>query len=102
MRVLYKAPGEAPEERWIPNELKELQNLVGGQIETLRVSDNAVLIVNGEGKLLDLEPNFFLSSMADIIVGPVVIAGIKGDEFCSLTAHDIRVVGGILRGGFGE
>lgn len=100
MRVLYKEPGKVPEEREIPNELKDLQNLVGGYIETVRVADSAVLIMNEEGKLRGLEPNFILGAIGDIIVGPVVIVGTDGEDFCSLTSHDAEVICGILRGGF--
>lgn len=33
IRVLYVQPGKYPEERTIPNTLKALQELVGGDIE---------------------------------------------------------------------
>lgn len=35
MKVIYKAPGCAPEPRDIPNTLEELQAAVGGYIETV-------------------------------------------------------------------
>lgn len=100
MKVLYKEPGKAPRSLVIPNDLKTLQDLVGGYIETVRVADSAVLIMNEEGKLRGLAPNFFLGAIEDVIVGPVVIAGTNGDEFCSLTTHDSEVIGGLLMGGF--
>ena len=37
MKILYKLPGEAPEVREVENDLKPLQELVGGYIETIRV-----------------------------------------------------------------
>lgn len=41
----------------IKNELKALQETVGGYIETLTLAEGVVLICNEEGKLLKLEPN---------------------------------------------
>ena len=35
IRVLYVQPGKYPEERTIPNTLRALQELVGGDIECL-------------------------------------------------------------------
>ena len=100
MRVLYKEPGQDPRSMVIPNELKVLQDLVGGYIETLKIADNVVMIFNEEGKLLDLAPNFFVGAIADVILGPVIIAGEDGDEFTSLTEDDAAFIGGILREGF--
>ena len=52
MRVIYKAPGCAPEPRDIPNTLEELQAAVGGgHIETVTIALDAVIICNEEGRL---------------------------------------------------
>lgn len=100
MRVIYKEPGNEPRTMVIPNELKVLQDLVGGHIETLKIADNVVMIFNEEGKLLDLAPNFFVGAIADVILGPVIITGEDGDEFTSLSEDNIAFISGILRGGF--
>ena len=100
MRVIYKEPGKEPRTMVIPNELKVLQDLVGGYIETLKIADNVVMIFNEEGKLLDLAPNFFVGAIGDVILGPVIIAGEDGEEFASLSDHNVELIGGILRGGF--
>ena len=39
MRVIYKAPGCAPEPRDIPNTLEDLQATVGGYIDVLRENE---------------------------------------------------------------
>lgn len=44
MKVIYKAPGCAPEIRDIPNTLEELQAAVGGYIETVTVAEDCVII----------------------------------------------------------
>ena len=100
MRVLYKTPGEAPRSIVIANDLHLMQQLVGGLIEPIKIADNVVLICNEEGKLLDLEPNFFIGALGDVIYGPAIVVGTKGDEFCSLADTDADLIGKILRGGF--
>ena len=100
MRVIFKEPGKEPRTMVVPNELKVLQDLVGGYIKTLKIADNVVMIFNEEGKLLDLAPNFFVGAIADVILGPVIIAGEDGDEFTSLSEDNIAFISGILRGGF--
>lgn len=97
MRVLYKEPGQDPRSMVIPNELKVMQQLVGGHIETLRISDNGILVMNEEGKLLGLEPNFYLGAIGDTIVGPVLVVG---EDFVSLPDDEAAEISRIMRGGF--
>ena len=100
MRIIYKEPGKEPRTMIVPNTLKMLQDLVGGYIETLKIADNVVMIFNEEGKLLELEPNFFVGAIGDVILGPVVICEEDGEAFASLSDHNVELIGGILRGGF--
>lgn len=59
--------------------LKELQQLVGGYIETLSVATNQLMVINEEGKLLNLPINKRATEIAlencilDAIVGDVLI-----------------------------
>lgn len=94
MRILYKQPGEDPRSMVIPNELKVMQQLVGGHIETLRISDNEILVMNEEGKLLGLE------AIVDTIVGPVLVVGEDGEDFASLPDDEAAEISRIMRGGF--
>ena len=100
MRAIYKAPGKDPQRVNIGNELKVMQQLVGGYIETLRISDNGILVMNEEGKLLGLEPNFYLGAIGDTIVGPVLVVGENGDEFADLPEDEAEEIFRIMRGGF--
>lgn len=84
----------------IPNELKVMQQLVGGHIETLRISDNGILVMNEYGKLLGLEPNFYLGAIGDTIVGPVLVVGEDGEDFASLPDDEAAEISRIMRGGF--
>lgn len=65
----------------ISNSLKNLQNTVGGYIETITF-DKFVIIVNEEGKLKGLPFNMRLGS--DSLVGTIIVAGIDGEEFGDL------------------
>lgn len=82
MKAILKQPGQRPEVVEIENTLEALQKAVGGYIETVRITSDAGLICNEEGRLMGLESN---PVMGIGLVGPVLCVGVKGDEFCSLT-----------------
>lgn len=82
MKVIYKAPGCDPELRDIPNTLEELQATVGGYIETVTFASDAAAICNEEGRLLGMEDN--IRFLGVDFVGPILIVGVCGDEFCDI------------------
>ena len=80
--VLIKDPGKNPRHVHIENSLKNLQNTVGGYIETVTLSDDAVIICNEEGRLRGLP---YCCTICGVnFVGTVVIAGVAGEEFADL------------------
>lgn len=84
IKVIVKRPDEKyGHVTHMSNTLKAFQTAVGGPIEVIRVTDEALCIVNEEGKLRGLEPNFFMGRypFGDLIVGTVVIVGADGEEF---------------------
>ena len=90
INVLIKKPG-AP---WAPveveNRLEDLQRLVDGYIEVATSWGDIALIVNEEGKLRGLAPNFPLCG--DVIVGTAVLIGVDGEDFTDcphLTDEDL-------------
>ena len=83
MTAIIKPPGQPAFTREIENSLKSLQDLVGGYIEPVRLPGGICMIVNEEGKLMGLKPNFRLEH--DLIVGTTVFVGISGEEFCGLS-----------------
>ena len=97
MKVIYKAPGCAPELRDIPNTLEELQATVGGYIETVTFASDACLICNEEGRLLGLPHN--VKFLGHDFVGPILIVGVDGEEFCDLdpeaTGHIMFYLGAV-------
>lgn len=77
-----------PDERYghvtnISASLKNLQKTVDGYIEAVRINSETVMLVNEEGKILDLPKNFHMGTFpfGDIIHGTVVLLGVDGEEF---------------------
>ena len=81
MKVLVKYPGSAIREEEIENTLEDLQELVGGYIEAVTIEEG-VVICNEEGLIKGLP---YCCEIEGIdFVGPVVIAGVDGDEFADV------------------
>ena len=95
MKVIYKAPGCDPELRDIPNTLEELQATVGGYIETLSLCSDLCVICNEQGRLLGMEYN--LKFLGVHFVGPIILAGVDGEEFCDLDPESCGEVMRALR-----
>lgn len=73
MKVIEKKIGQEPKIVDIANTLESMQNMVGGWIEAIPVTnDGLVMFCNEEGKLIGLPPNFSLPG--DTIVGDVVFS----------------------------
>ena len=70
----------------VKNELKALQETVGGYIQTLTLAEGVVLICNKEGKRLNLEPNTHFYS----INGDFLLVGASGEEFGDLTEKQME------------
>ena len=97
MRALIKEPRKNAVIKDIKNDLKELQGIVGGYIETVTITSDAVVICNEEGRLLGLPYNCNICG-ADF-VGTIVLAGVQGDEFTDLgwTEAEIEDIGLFIR-----
>lgn len=82
IRVLTKMPGSMWRVQHMDNTLEALQKYVGGYIETVRLFKDAVVICNEEGRLLGLPENVRLFGVD--FCGPIIAAGIDGEEFADL------------------
>lgn len=92
MKVIYKKPGEKPEILDIPNKLGEFQRLVGGYVEAITLHrSGTVLLVNEEGRLLELEPNVWIFERGEFVYGPAIWAGDAGEEFTDLPKQIIEM-----------
>lgn len=97
IRVLYKLPGRMIRTMLIQNDLKKLQNLVGGYIEAVNIFKDVVMIVNEEGKLNNMEPNFLYGF--DLIVGPAIFCRADRDKLASLTEEQMETVKDLIKEG---
>ena len=91
IKGLFVDENKLPEVVEIPNNLKSLQELVGGYIEYCYMPnhEDVVLICNEEGKINGMGPNRDIGH--DIIFGPFFIVGDNPDigENLSLTEEQI-------------
>lgn len=88
IRAIVKRPDEQYGHMTnVSNTLKNLQKIVDGPIETVKISPHVVIICNEEGKLRGLEKNFWFGLLPwarDLIVGEVVVVGVDGEDFVDL------------------
>ena len=82
MKVLVKEPGKRWEKRNIENTLEAMQEVVGGNIETLWLADRVVAIFDEEGRFKDKE---WCVNIAGVdLVGTVILTGIVGFDFTDI------------------
>ncbi len=101
MKVIAYRVGQEPEVIELGNDLKEMQEFVGGYIETIRVTDELILVCNEEGKYLDLPTNrqvymIDLPMLRDIICGDFFVCRDNEEEFDDVSEGDIERLGGII------
>lgn len=102
MTFMTMKAGEQPElqefEIKTENDTYEVvREAVGGYVEALRLSDTCVLWINEEGKLNNLEPNFYLMDRAgnkvDVVVGNVIFTGVNEEgSTVGLSQEDIELI----------
>lgn len=93
--VLFVEPGKFPQSIEMGTELADLQEKVGGFIETsYPFADNACLVLNDAGKLEGLPMNRALrdedGKVFDIVAGSFLVVGLKGDSFGSLSPDQMK------------
>lgn len=83
IKVIIKRPDEQyGHVTHISARLENLQNTVGGYIETVPVIKGVILICNEEGKILNLPFNMRL--YGDAIHGTIIICGVDGEDFADV------------------
>ena len=91
LSVLKIVPGQHPQQVEIDNNLKALQEAVGGSIgASYPFADDPVAVVyNDDGKLMGLPLNRALwdedGLMYDVIAGTFLVVGLGEEDFASLT-----------------
>ena len=97
MTVLIIEPGKVPRRAEIGNDLKSMQEVVGGLIQAVYpFEEPVVLICNEEGKLQNLPMNRFLMDengvVYDLVVGTFFLCSAPADseDFESLSEEQIN------------
>lgn len=70
----------------IEDSLKNMQRIVGGLIEPVRIAEDAAVIVNEEGRINGMPLN---ANCPFCVFGDAFLVGVKGEEFCSVS-DDIK------------
>ncbi|MBR3422668.1 MAG: DUF3846 domain-containing protein [Ruminococcus sp.] len=85
MKVL-KIEGLTVRDIDIENTLEALQEAVYGYIKAVTlIPDKVTMLVNEEGRLRGMAANPAASAITGLpIVGPAIIVGVDGDEFCDI------------------
>lgn len=90
MRAMRKRPGEAWEPIEVENELKPLQQAVGGYLESFTFAEDACVLCDEEGRLKGKPYNTTVCGVP--FVGTVLIVGVDGEEFADLTERQEEVL----------
>ena len=89
LSVLKIAPGQYPQQVEIDNDLKALQQAVGGSIDAVYpFADPVAIICHDEGKLMGLPLNRAAGrGRADVrrVAGTFLVVGLGEEDFASLT-----------------
>ena len=93
LRVVVKEVGKKAKVEIVENTLEAFQEVVDGYIEILPLNSNLVIVLNEEGKLLDLETNITISngSAKDNLVGNILFVNTNNDlgTFESITDENL-------------
>lgn len=77
--VIIVEPSKPARVEIIENELSNLQKIVGGYIECIK-AEGYDIIINEEGKLENLEPNFGIYDGMDYVAGTAIFVGVDYEE----------------------
>ena len=92
MKVIFKEPGKDARRIVVDGSLKTFQDLVGGHIEHIGLSERLGILCDEEGKLKGYDPNFRLAAINDWIVGNAIFVGEGGEDFTDIHEDDAETV----------
>lgn len=90
MRAMRKRPGEAWEPIEVANELKPLQQEVGGYLENVTLAEDACILCDEEGRLKGKPYNTTVCGVP--FAGTILIVGVAGEDFSDLTEQQVRAL----------
>jgi len=92
IKVLIVEPSKEPYCLEVENDLKPMQKIVGGYLESVTLSNRLVVLCNEDGLSLGLpKNNAFVRGQWGVVsfVGTYFFVAHEGGEFASLTDEDI-------------
>lgn len=92
--ILIKTTGEIKVVEY-EDTLETLQGFVDGYIDYVTIEDGIDMIINDEGKIRGMEPNWvatYLYGVPDIIVGDALVVGVENGENITLTDEQIDMI----------
>lgn len=89
IKVLHKKAGKTMRLKSVPNTLEACQELVGGDIQVVRLMPGVILVCNEEGLIRELPENPYCGRM---FFGDWFICGEIGDEFDDVPREYVKLV----------
>lgn len=83
MRAMRKRPGEAWEAIEVDNELRSIQQEVGGYLESFTFAEDACVLCDEEGRMKGKQHNISVCGVP--FVGTILVVGVDGENFTDLT-----------------
>lgn len=90
LRVLVKRPGLPLRAEVVENTLRSMQELVGGPIGCITVTEDLAIVCNEEGRIRGLSPS--ASLLRTQFFGPVAFVGVSRDRFISVSRSAERLI----------
>lgn len=90
LRVLVNRSGLPLRAEVVENTLRSMQELVGGSIECVTVTEDLAIVCNEEGRIRGLSPS--ASILRIQFVGPVAFVGVSRDRFISVPRSAERLI----------
>lgn len=98
IKAVIVKPNQVPKLVDIEDDLRVYQNIVDGYIMPISIGNEITALVNEEGRLLGMSPNFAIGYTT--ILGPAVIVRDRGDIYYeSLTENQINETYRIIKEG---
>lgn len=94
IKVLVVEPNKDPYSLNVVNDVKPMQGIIGGYMESVTLSNRLVVICNEDGLSLGLEKNKHVvhGNLGKVsFVGTYFFAAYEGSEFTSLTDEDVTM-----------
>ncbi len=88
IKVVILSPRKRPQITEIEDDLFEYQRIVDGNVEAVPIGKNLTALVNEDGKMLGLSPNFSIGYLT--VLGNAIVVRDVGDVgYKSLTSKQI-------------